>query len=144
MSRLCACVALAVVVAVVGGCAEPEGPAARLFLQLVRADAGLDTSDVTGFVVYVGDARNVIAYDKDTAVVLELVAPPELATPFVVYGCTTPNAACRENDADFIGCTVVDLVANDAGIPVVVELDEISPLPAACEGLDNVTSGPVG
>ncbi len=133
-----------VVAAVVGVGCSTEGPAARIFLQVVRADPGLDTTDVTGFVVIVGGARSVVSYDPDAPTLLELEAPPATATPFVVYACTTRNAACRETDAEFVGCTVVDLVASEGGVPVVVGLEAISPLPEACVGVEGAPAAPVG
>ena len=141
----CRALIMAAVVAIASvGCGEVEGPAARLFLQIVRADPDLDTTDVTGFVVIVGGARHVIDFDPDAPVVLELQAPPALATPFVVYACETPNAACREGDARFVGCAVVDVVASDEGVPVRIGLSPISPLPDSCIGVDGAPPAPVG
>ena len=124
------------------GCGEPEGPAANVFLQIVRGDPALDTTGVTGFVVVVGGARNPVAYVVDERIEIPLVAPPGPAVPIVVYACTTRTAACREVDAAFIGCTVQDLVAGDSA--VVVGLLPISPLPETCVGIDGAPPAPAG
>lgn len=134
---------LAMTSVVVVGCGEPpEGPAANVFLQIVRGDPALDTSDVTGFVVIVGGARNVVPFDENTSAELALVAPPAVQTPFVVYACTTRTAACQEANGVFIGCTVTDVVAGDSAVRV--ELLPITPLPAACVGVPGAPVVPAG
>ncbi len=117
------------------GCDEPEGPAVEIALQIVRADDDVDTSDVTGFLVRVGDEERAIAYEPTRALALELLAPPEPATAIVVYGCTLPNASCNEPFGVFVGCVVVDLAPSEEPAIVTVALDERTPLPSACVGL---------
>jgi hypothetical protein len=130
--RVCALAALVVVAA----CGDAEGPALKVSLQLTKANASVDTSDLTGFVVIVGGARNVITYTADATTTLDLVAAPALSTPFVVYGCTSRAAACREVDATVLGCAVVDLSPSTETQIVVVPLDAADPVPDACLGVE--------
>lgn len=117
------------------GCGEPEGPAVRVALQLVRADAALDTSDVTGFLVRVGVEQQAIPFDPDEALAVELTAPPEPDTPIVVFACTLPNGDCADRFGDFVGCAVLDLAPSAQPIVVTIALDARDPVPAACTDL---------
>lgn len=125
-----------VAMAMLASCGDAEGPALKVSLQLVKANDRVDTSDLTGFVVIVGGARNVLSYTPDATTTLELTAAPALATPFVVYGCTSRAAACREVDATVLGCAVVDLSPSSETQVVVVPLDAASPVPDACLGVE--------
>jgi hypothetical protein len=130
-------VAVAVVAAAfTSACGEVEGPAVTVSLQLTKASDTVDTTDLTGFVVIVGGARSVIGNAGDATTTLELTAAPELATPVVVYGCTTRAGACREADATVLGCVVVDLVPAEETQLVVVPLAAATPVPNACLGVD--------
>jgi hypothetical protein len=129
---------LLVVAAMCAGCEgtdRPQGPAVEIALQIVRAADDVDTSDITGFLVRVGDEEQAIEYDPTRALALELVSPPAPATAFVVFGCTLPNAACSEPFGVFVGCVVVDLAPSEEPVIVTVALDERAPLPSACVGL---------
>ncbi|HEY1100224.1 MAG TPA: hypothetical protein VGF99_14905 [Myxococcota bacterium] len=135
-------VAVAAVVVASTSCAEAEGPAAKVFLQILKADNSIDTTEVTGFVVIVGTTRNVVPFDPLDTTDLALAAPPEAGTPFVVYACETRNAACREADAAFVGCTVDDLV--EGNNVVAVGLRAISPVPRECLGVPGAPVEPAG
>jgi hypothetical protein len=118
-----------------GGCAEPEGPAARVALQIVRASADLDTSDITGFLVRVGVEQLAIPFDASRTIAVELDAPPAAATPIVVFGCTLPNGDCADRFGDFVGCRTVDLVPSPEPIVVTIALDARDPVPDDCRDL---------
>ncbi len=132
IARVCALAAVVVVAA----CGDVEGPALKVSLQLTKASDSVDTSDLTGFVVIVGGSRSVIGNAGDATTTLELTAAPELATPVVVYGCTTRAGACREADATVLGCVVVDLAPSEETQIVVVPLAAATPVPNACLGVD--------
>jgi hypothetical protein len=133
MIRPCTGLAL-VVLAQLGACAEPEGPAVEVFLQIVRATPETDTSDVKGFFIEVDGVGRAVAFKPDERLELALTAPPATDTSFVVYACL--SEACAAQLATFVGCTVVDLAPSEGGIPVVVALAPIAPeLPADCVGL---------
>jgi hypothetical protein len=122
------------VLVLLGGCAEPEGPAVEVFLQIVRANAQTDTSDVKAFFIEVDGVGRAVAFDPDELQVRVLTAAPHSDTTFVVYACLSD--ACAAQLAAFVGCTVIDLAPSEVGIPVRVELAPIAPdLPAECEGL---------
>ncbi len=136
--RRASCGPLALLVALVAlapACGDDEGSAVKVALQIVRADDDLDTSDVTGFLVTVGDERRAVAYDATRPLALEFQAPPEPGTALVVYGCTLRNASCSEPFGVFVGCVVVDLAPSDDPVVVTVALANRDPLPAACVGL---------
>jgi hypothetical protein len=135
MKRAIPTMLMAWAVVVGGGCGEPEGPAVRVALQLVRADAALDTSDVTGFLVRVGVEQQAIPFDPAQTLPVEIEAPPEEDTPIVVFACTLPNGECADRFGDFVGCAVVDLAPSDAPVVVTIALDAREPVPAACADL---------
>ena len=117
-----------------GACAEPEGPAVEVFLQIVRAEDQTDTSDVKTFLIEVDGVRRTVAFDPDEPPVLAFTAAPHSDTAFVVYACPSP-ISCAARFADFVGCTVVDLAPSEVGVPVTVRLADIASPPAACAGL---------
>jgi hypothetical protein len=122
-------------VCVLAGCGDPEGPALEVFVQIVKADQDLDTSDIVNFLVRVGDDEEAVNFDENAAIALALETPPAAATAFVVFACTNSGAFCAQGLASFVGCTVEDLAPSDDGIAVTVAIDEIDPLPAACVGI---------
>lgn len=142
MSRALLALALTAVVVVIGGCGEPEGPAVRVALQIVRADAALDTSDVTGFLVRVGVEQQAIPFEPSQTLAIELTAAPEADTPVVVFACRLQNGDCADRFGDFVGCTIVDLAPSSEPVVVTVALHARDPLPADCADL--VTARPAG
>jgi len=140
MSR--ALLASLVVASVVAGCGEPEGPAVRVALQIVRANDAIDTSDVTGFLVRVGPEQRAIAFDPSRAIAVELTAPPEAATPIVVFACTLPAGECADRFGDFVGCDVVDLAPSPDPVVVTIALDARDPVPEACADLVDARVAP--
>jgi len=125
---------LAATPALLGACAEPEGPAVEVFLQIVRATPETDTSDVKGFFIEVDGLGRAVAFNPEESLVLALTAPPAADTAFVVFACL--SEACAPQLAVFVGCTVVDLAPSEDGVPVVVGLAPLEPeLPADCVGL---------
>lgn len=126
---------LAVPILLAGACAEPEGPAVRVALQIVRADATLDTSDVTGFLVRVGVEQRAIPFDPALSIPIELEAAPATATPIVVFGCTLPNGECADRFGVFVGCATVDLAPSTEPVVVTIALDARDPVPEPCRDL---------
>jgi hypothetical protein len=114
---------------------DVEGPAVEVALQIVRDSEALDTSDVTGFWVSVGDEQRAVAYDPTRTLALDFQAPPKPGTAVVVYACTLPNASCSEPFGVFVGCVVVDLAPADEPVVVTVALANRDPVPASCVGL---------
>lgn len=128
---------LLLVTAVIGaGCDPPEGPALEIFLQIVRARADVDTSDVTGFLVEINDDTTAIPFDSSATVPIVLTAAPSPETTIIVLACTL-SARCEERFGVFAGCVVEDLGPSSEPIAVTVALDvrDADSVPPGCAGL---------
>ena len=134
MTRALLSCALAVA-PVVAGCGEPEGPAVRVALQIVRANDDVDASDVTGFLVRVGVEQQDIAFDPSQAIAIELEAPPEPSTPIIVFACTLRSGDCADRFGELVGCKVVDLAPSSEPVVVTIALEAREPVPQDCSGL---------
>ncbi len=113
-----------------------EGPAVSVFVTITKARDNLDTSGITGFLISIGDDEQSVRLNTSAQEKLEFTAPPALDMPFIIYACDLRNAACNADQAKFIGCRDVDLVASDEPVSVVIFIDAKDPLPAACDGFD--------
>lgn len=141
MTRVRLVAALAVACAG-AGCGEPEGPAVRVALQIVRANDDVDASDVTGFLIRVGVEQQAIAFDPSQAIAVELTAPPEPSTPIVVFACTLPAGDCADRFGDLVGCKVVDLAPSSEPVVVTIALEAREPIPAECIDLVSPRDAP--
>jgi hypothetical protein len=133
--------ALVALVALTSACGA-EGPALSVSLQVVESTGSLDTSNVQGFLLLVGDQRRQFLAESQAQVRVEFTDPPAGPTPVVLYACET-RAGCVEDDASFVGCSTPDLKPDDVTLTVVVALH---PMPASDEppppGCEDV--GPIG
>ena len=126
-------VVVVVVAALLGaGCgSEPE---ALLIALDVQEGEALDTSDVTGLLVLIGEDERAVEALRTDKVSIELQTPPAGPTDVVVFGCKGA-AACRQGPAAaFIGCQLnQDLRPSDEPLKLLVLLfDALDTPPEEC------------
>ncbi len=114
--------AVVVVAVVMLGCGG-EPPALVISLQ-IQEGADLNTSNVTGLLVRVGDEETSLPARRDQQESIELVAAPDGPTDIVVFACKG-NAACRQDAAAFVGCVEADLQASDDQLVVLVPIFDV-------------------
>jgi hypothetical protein len=123
---------------VLASAACAEGPALVVSLQILNS-GGLDLDDVTGFVVRFGENEAKVARNDNTQTALAFDDPPEGTVDVVVFACTTPNAACKVEDAAFVGCQTAELLPSTQELPVFVFLHELPAdgvsFPPECAGI---------
>jgi hypothetical protein len=116
-----------------------EGPALVVSLQVAEASGlDLDTSNIQGFLLRVGDERVPFSAQPQQQLEIEFATPPDGATEVVLYACEI-IAACQPADAAFVGCSTPVLQPRDAPQPVFLSLfpmpAEDEPPPPGCDGL---------
>ena len=110
------------------GCAEP--PALVVVLQ-VQEGADLNTSNVSGLLVRIGQEERSLPASRGAQQAIELAAAPAGPTEIVVFACTA-NAACRSGLATFVGCVEQDLQPSVEPVPVFVRIFDVATPPEEC------------
>ncbi|MDP2345365.1 MAG: hypothetical protein Q8O67_30755 [Deltaproteobacteria bacterium] len=106
-----------VVVAAAAGCGAP--PALVIALQ-VQEGEDINTSNVTGLLVRIGDLDTSMPAPREVQASIELETPPAGPTQIVVFACKG-NSACAAPGA-FVGCVEEDLQPSAEPVPVFVQL----------------------
>ena len=116
-----------------------EGPALVVSLQVREASGlDLDTSNINGFLLRVGDESVPFTAEPRTQFQIEFAEPPSGPTEVVLYGCEE-RAACQAGLADFVGCSTPDLQPRDEPQAVFLSIYPTPALgeaaPPGCDGL---------
>jgi hypothetical protein len=129
---------IAAVVALSTSCGA-EGPALVVSLQVSEASGlDLDTSNIHGFLLRVGDESVPFTAEPQTQFQVEFAEPPDGATDVVLYGCEI-LAACQPSEATFVGCSTPVLEPRDTPQAVFISLYPMPEIgdaaPPGCDGL---------
>ena len=108
-----------------------DPPGLVIALQVQEGAAALNTSNVTGLLVRIGQDEQSIAANREAQEAIELLTPPAGLTEIVVFACKG-NAACRQEAAAFVGCTQADLQPSSEPLAVFVRIFDVATPPADC------------
>jgi hypothetical protein len=128
-----------VVVGALASACGADGPALVVSLQVSEgAGLELDTSNIRGFLLRVGDESVPFTASPQSQFEIEFASAPSGPTEVVLYACEI-IAACQPSEAAFVGCSTPVLEPRDSPQAVFLSLFPMpalgEPAPAGCDGL---------